>query len=452
MDPHSNLPTQTTLLAHHRAAYLSLLTSGAIIPPVLPYQVFGFALLIAYLLIPHKERPWLYACRWLVLGVIALFEGDIIWRCRSLDMAFSFGTGAVAAWVLVLSWTWLGLERPQWEATRVERRWVRRGARKGDEGGAHEVADGSESRNCQVHEKTEMLVEAGVEIENGELRKRSREAASGSLSKSEEFERPQRNDKVDALLKENEEVNGSKKDSDDGEWEYYWQPYPMDSLKKRFYWVFDLLVSFRGLGWSHSIRSNPDLPPEIHTSLGKRAPDTSHSIRSSVGVRGFTTRSEVLRHNLPLFIFLYLAIDLTKVVTTSDPYFLTGTNLYPPPPYLAHLPPLGVALFRQLFSLFAVMSALEMMFILSPLIFCLALGTRVLGLRGEPFFYPTTWGSYGAVFRKGLTGLWAGWWHRKHLLHGKEILLNTNLVLGHISAPKLCLPLFHLLGPNHIVK
>lgn len=49
---------------------------------------------------------------------------------------------------------------------------------------------------------------------------------------------------------------------------------------------------------------------------------------------------------------------------------------------------------------------------LGPLVMCLLLGPKVIGQRGESWYYPTTWGSSSNILDKGLNGLWGSWWHQ----------------------------------------
>ena len=98
-------------------------------------------------------------------------------------------------------------------------------------------------------------------------------------------------------------------------------------------------------------------------------------------------------------------LDFLKVLLMKDPYFLLGPNNYPPPSYLADLSPTMLSIYRQFLGMVAIIVALETIFSTSPLIQCLLLGPRRLGLRGEPWMYPTTWGGFNVIFTKGLGGI-----------------------------------------------
>jgi len=53
-----------------------------------------------------------------------------------------------------------------------------------------------------------------------------------------------------------------------------------------------------------------------------------------------------------------------------------------------------------------------MALLLSPICLGLILGPKVLGLRGEPWYYVTHWGYLSNIANKGLKGLWGSWWHQ----------------------------------------
>jgi len=97
----------------------------------------------------------------------------------------------------------------------------------------------------------------------------------------------------------------------------------------------------------------------------------------------------------------------------KDPYFIFGPTTYDPPPSLRDLPPWALNTVHKVISFGSIILALEMVFLIAPIAFSLVLGPSVLGLRGEAWQYPTQFGYfYRNVSRKGLAGLWGGWWHQ----------------------------------------
>jgi hypothetical protein len=108
----------------------------------------------------------------------------------------------------------------------------------------------------------------------------------------------------------------------------------------------------------------------------------------------------------------YLVLDVLKTLLMKDPYYVFGPNTYALPPHLKDLTPFQLKLFRQCLNSFTVIIALEMVFMLVPLSMCLLLGPSIVGLRGEAWHYPSTWGSFSNILNKGLNGLWGGWWHQ----------------------------------------
>jgi hypothetical protein len=135
-------------------------------------------------------------------------------------------------------------------------------------------------------------------------------------------------------------------------------------------------------------------------------------IKSSIGTKRFTSRAELFRAQIPRFIFGYLLLDALKVILMKDPYFTLGPNDFPLPPHLSGLSPTTVTMIREVLSCVSIITALETIFLLAPLLFCLILGPDVLNARGEFWQYPTTWGSFENITKNGLQGLWGGWWHQ----------------------------------------
>jgi hypothetical protein len=200
---------------------------------------------------------------------------------------------------------------------------------------------------------------------------------------------------------------------------YYWQGCPK-SLNSRIPWVLDHLVNFRGPGWNWAISTFPSNPKRIEQKLlglDGRAEfwglSENNKKISRTGLQRFDSRLELAGYIVPWFTAGYLLLDLTKTLMMKDPYFIFGPTTYDPPPYLRNLPPWALTTVHEIISFCAIILALEMVFMLAPIFFCLMLGPKVLGLRGAAWQYPTQFGYfYSNVSQKGLAGLWGGWWHQ----------------------------------------
>ena len=369
-------PSSRELVNIYRSYFNACVASGDLRPMVQPYYSYWLFILIGYLCIPHVNRPWLYAARWLVMALITVVNLNIIQTTSTMGIGTGFGVGLVAAWGIVWSATWLIWNAPQFDAQRVEvkdkRAWLNSIEGVIDEGD-------KSSANGKASKKVEGL--------------RSRQTQNGHAKSQEQGKTVNANGKIKPL-------------------EYYWQPYPIDSFRDRIDWVVDLVLNFRGPGWNWEVPSNPPLPPYIKAGLKEPVDIRSLNNKSLAGIRRYYTRRQLAKHVLPRFIFGYLMLDFLKTILMKDVYFLLGPTEFPPPKYLESLSPVTLSLYRQLASMVGVITALETIFSLAPLIFCLILGPRWLGLRAEPWMYPTTWGSFDIIFKKGLEGLWGGWWHQ----------------------------------------
>jgi hypothetical protein len=387
----------------YRAAFALRVADGTLRPLVLPYFSYGFILLGIYLCIPHTKSPWLYAARWPVLVVIVAFQWKIMWEVTSMSMAMGFACGLFSAWGIAWSFTWLVWNKPQFDAKRVQR---------GKEKSAEDVTavgDGLRVNGSATTDKTydkaieanrSSSIHAGEDLrhrihQNGDS-KAGKTNGELALKKIRYISEPEASDILRSIK---------------GTIDYYWQGYP-DNLRERIPWVCDLLMNFRGPGWNWAILPLPALPPQIKATLGGTIDAASWTGISSVGLRRFNTRREVFVKQMPYFVIGYFLLDILKVVMMKDPYYIFGPNTYALPPHLQGYSLLALRFIRQVISTLSIVISLEMVFKLCPLGFCLLLGPKVLGLRGEAWYYPTTWGSWGRVMDHGLNGLWGSWWHQ----------------------------------------
>ncbi|PVH76913.1 hypothetical protein DL98DRAFT_517631 [Cadophora sp. DSE1049] len=367
-------PSHRVVTTTYRASFNALVQEGKLRPLVLPYHLYGCILLLLYLCIPHTQSPAIYAARWPVLGVILAFQWKTMWEATSMSMATGFAAGLVAAWGAVWSVTWLVLYRPQFDAKRVDRR-VRSGTGAGQRRGEQSNWDAKQGNGKAT----------GYTNGSAELKYRGKEVGDAS----------------------------EKLEKDAGGMEYYWQSYP-DNFLDRFTWTSDLLINFRGPGWNWAIPPLPPLPSFIQTQLGEEVTARSISGTSSIGLQRYDTRRQLARARLPRFIAGYFLLDILKLLMMKDPYYIFGPNSYALPPHLSrfHDFPQTLRFIRQALSSLSIITSLEMTFLLLPLTIPLLLGPSIFGLRAEPYYYPTTWGSFSNITSKGLNGLWGGWWHQ----------------------------------------
>jgi Membrane bound O-acyl transferase family len=388
-------PSHRELMRIYQAALDVRVKAGEIRPLLLPHDGYGLFALLIYLCIPHVNRPWLYAARWPLLAFIVVFDLNLIRGTSSMYVGAGFGVGLIAAWGIVWSATWLVWNAPQFDAKRVQR--------KEDKRPSTAVSPQAMDVNPQVSSKIKGLSNGKA---NGKAAKngaglRQRQGQNGHI-KAEK----QENGQEDIKATTEEEAK------EPAQYEYYWQSYPTDSLRDRIDWVSDLIFNFRGPGWNWEVPSNPSLPAHVKVGLGEPVDIKSMQIKSSTGIKRFISHSELLRAQIPRSIFGYLLLDALKVILMKDPYFTLGPNDLPLPPHLSGLSPTTITMIHAALSLLAIITAIETIFLLPPLFFCLILGPDVLNARGEFWQYPTTWGSFENVTRKGLQGLWGGWWHQ----------------------------------------
>jgi hypothetical protein len=438
-------PTHREVLTAYRTVFAARVAEGKLRPLVFPYHLSGCMILLVYLCIPHTKSPLIYAARWPVLAAILWFQWNLLWDVSSSSMAGAFMAGLVAAWGAVWSISWLLLYRLQFDARRVERRKVER---RGSEDRQVILEQGNTGYGLHVngHSKAgEKISDQGARRENG----------SATTVNIDEGLRPRgqanRTAHREKAVKGQDRVNGHaqtaprKTDENDREdEEYFWQSYP-DNFQERLSWVTDLLMNFRGPGWNWAIPPMPALSPSIKAKLREPIDDASTSGVSSVGLRRFDTRRELFKYRMPQFIMGYFLIDIIKTAFTKDPYYSFGPNTYALPPHLAKLTPFQLDLFRQCLNAAAIVIVLEMIFMLAPLTMCLLLGPKVIGLRGEAWYYPTTWGSFSNVLNKGLSGFWGGWWHQTFrfiFAAPTNYLIEKGYVKARSKEAKLCAPFF----------
>jgi hypothetical protein len=342
------------LVDRYYATYDEQITSGEYQPFLYPWGTLGAAVVIAYLCIPHQNRPWLKNCRYLAFAWLVGFAAYSIMYTRARGMAPAFGVGLISAWSVAWVFAIMICNDAQVDFQRIER------------------LEGVFGRSTKMPEK---------------------EKDSNDIVKGHAGPR-------------------------DRHGEFAWQPYPLTPFIERLDWVLDIFCNFRGAGWNWRTSALPPPPKHIQEQLSRNSrgalPKTSNRVHSGQ-VALHPTLTELLRVNAKTFLSGYIILDALKTLMMHDPYFW-GLMNRPPPPYLPFtlLPasPVFLHIYRQLISMLAVKHALQTLFSLAPLFFAGILRPRLLGARAEPWMYPSTWGSYAVVLDKGLAGWWSAWWHQ----------------------------------------
>ncbi|POS87999.1 hypothetical protein EPUL_003230 [Erysiphe pulchra] len=350
-------PTSSEIYLTYHQKFVDQVFDGLRRPLVFPYDFLGILSLLAYLCIPHKQNPIIYAARWPLVGVITWFELRKIQESLGTGPDLGGLTGMTSAFIVMSSWTWLIFKRPQWDAARVEKRRIR------------------VTKNAQSSEKSvakEELCSEKLVIDN-------------------------------ALL--NKDV--CYEDAD----EYFWQLYP-DNLKERIYWVLELIFNYRGPGWNWAIPNIPSLTPETLSKLESSVLDESDPIVAKAIKKCSKTRYRHLLNELCVFALSYLSVDILTTIMIYDPYFKFGPTTYDLPSYLQYFHPSMLQFYRLLISSVTIGVVITTSFAQAHIISAHMLGPRVLGLRGTHWYYPRIWGDFSDILQKGLGGLWGSYWHQ----------------------------------------
>ncbi|KXJ95526.1 hypothetical protein Micbo1qcDRAFT_157503 [Microdochium bolleyi] len=410
----------------HRARFDTDLAAGVRKPLLIPLYLCGVYFVPAlYLAIPHRgdsRGRWaVYAARWPLLAALVWFHTQMILRVSSPNFASAYAAGLLAAWGIIWNFTVLVWTRPQWDAKRVERRVGRRKSsvsigRKGEsqQGG---------SRSTGISDPTSDEFTARPRLGNGHANGHT----NGHATSSESSHRGGDGSKQDrglqngnghltdgntkpAALREAASTPGPEDDV-----EYFWQDFPEDArFLTRLNWAFDYVAQFRMVGWNCAIPSLPPYEPPAYNQDSKQQPLESLPDCSRDGYTRVTDRKTYIYQTL-LYQMLpaYILIDLLAVLVTADPHFIVGPEHGPPlPPGLAALHPFTRFMYRQILSLLAILSALQLILNLGQLLICLVCKPIFGSFRTSPWHLPTITGSFTQVLDRGLTGFWGSWWHQ----------------------------------------
>ncbi|KAI1107553.1 hypothetical protein F4804DRAFT_163463 [Jackrogersella minutella] len=425
----------------YRAKFQNDVLTGTKTPLIVPLHLLGIWILpTLYLAIPHRNRPWLYNARWLVLAFIVVFNFNIILHASSHNFGSAYGAGLVGAWGIVWSFTLLVWTRPQWEAKRVNIRRKRRldgvkndyheqlsgpnagpqKSRSDTKGGSQEKSASAKTTGLELngntangHESSQDFKGRQTDGETIRLPKETKYISEELLNKLLEAVPPQRQQKNgnNAQL----EINLDKLAAEQ-EFEYYWQEYPADaSFWTRLDWAFDIVSTFRMTGWNWAIPSLPPYAPPSKLGPYQLPLSSVGPQRTKQGYTRTLSRKELFLKRMFLNVIPnYLLVDLCAVLMTADPYFLAGPeHTSPLPASLASLPPVLLAARRTALSFAGVASALQYLFSAGALALAFVPPLpQVLGFRAHPWHLPSVNGSFLHVLDRGLPGFWGAWWHQ----------------------------------------
>ncbi|KAI1385021.1 membrane bound O-acyl transferase family-domain-containing protein [Hypoxylon trugodes] len=385
----------------YRAKFRDDILNGTTKPFIVPLHFLGIWILpTLYLAIPHRNRPWVYQARWLVLACVVAFNTHMILNVSSHNFASAYGVGLTAAWGIVWNLTVLVWTKPQWEAKRVDIRRKKK-QKNGKDDGDNELSAYSSST------KEQSLLSDSVQqrksFQNEDSKKNAKEISPNIVPP---LERNGNGIRVSSELKEL---------ADKQEFEYYWQEYPADApFLTRLDWAFDIVSTFRMTGWNWSIPCIPPYAPPPKQGPYQLPLNTVGPHRTKQGYERQLSYTHFFTTCFFTMIPSYLLLDLCAVHMTADPYFILGPEYnLPLPPHLSTLHPLTLSAQRTALSFLGIVSALQLVFNFGYLILVfLPPLPQILGFRAHPHLLPTPFGSFTRVLDRGLAGFWGDWWHQ----------------------------------------
>jgi len=378
-------PTTPTAVLSAYHAFTSTLFTTTHQPFVYPYRALGPHLFVAYLLLPpatiDKGRmtssplyaSLVYNLRYPVFLVASALCIQAIVECRSPLVTVGYGIGIINAWSVLWMGSWM-LFGDGRGARRIERL---HGQGDWDETGRE--VDGLVETNDSKESAAEKDREAGQV-----LRRRRRETKG--------------------------DADGNPRDTrvEEKSHGFVWQGLPPRFLH-RVDWVADLVTNFRGIRWTHQISG---MPYPNSSSLSAFAEPISRQSSSPTTARPrssrpdmYPTRSALVRSSLIAFVVNLVVLDMLKFLMLRDPYFWGISDPGPSPYYFPRTS-------RLVFSVTGVYCSLLSIFLLSPIVYCGLAGEKYIGQHAWPWLYPPYYGSPVEVWRKGLAGIWGGWWHQ----------------------------------------
>ena len=351
-------------LYQYQTAFRESVAGGVYRPYAWPYSAAGPYLLIAYLLLPPTRSGLVFALRYPLFILIIYLSVEATLECRSLWPSFSYVIGLLNAWAILWSATLLIFHDARSEFRRIE---------------------GREKYHVQPSETQEPARDAkttAMQDQNQVLKKRETSLSTSNGKPKEGTDSPAQDIWVPRST---------------GQSRFVWQGLPQDFLH-RVDWVLDVGSSFRGPRWNYAISAAPSPPRRVQDLL--RDPSlTAPNAESEM------TRRDLLHRFLPQFVMCVLALDALKTVAMDDGYFWSLPASSPSPfPW----PKAS----RTLLSVILTYLTLNIIMLLSPLVYGVLLSPRWIGEHGWPWLFPPYFGPVSAIGRRGLAGAWGQWWQQ----------------------------------------
>jgi hypothetical protein len=184
--------------------------------------------------------------------------------------------------------------------------------------------------------------------------------------------------------------------------QYEWEAFPK-TLERRCWWALDLMMNWRGLGWSYQRRQHliPDAVKRVYDEAGINVKRDCALDEKRPG----QTRSSFLLEQSWYFVVDYILLDLCIYFLDRDPWFNRPLNSnerllfgHPAGNYDILVRPYRV--FLGTLATFCVMDLAHVVLALVSV----GLGPAYLGTHGEPWQHPSLWGTLDDLFHRGLPG------------------------------------------------
>lgn len=360
-----------------------LVKEGLYRPYVWPYCALGPNLLFLYLLLPPTKSKLVFYLRYPLFLAISYLSIEAMLNCKSSWATYGYCIGIMNSWAIM------------WTATLLIFRDARSGVRRIE---GRVSSDRAVNGNKAV-EPSSIIASGATFLNDEQLERRSRPDRTEQKPPTNDSPMP----KLDLWHPKTEHPDG-----------YVWQSLPRTFLH-RVDWVLDVGCSFRGPRWNFQISEVPVLS-HVQSSVKDTA------LPSPVP-KSQTTREDLLRQTLPQFLIIIIVQDVMKNLVMEDPFFWgLGSNVPSPFPW--------PRLTRTLLSVIYVYSSLQALFLLSPLIGGVLLGSRRIGEHGWPWLYQPFFGPLNNVSQRGLAGAWGQWWHQIFRLAFEETGEIVGLLVG----------------------
>lgn len=185
-----------------------------------------------------------------------------------------------------------------------------------------------------------------------------------------------------------------------GDAQYEWEAFP-ESFERRCWWALDLMMNWRGLGWSFQRRQHriPDAVKRVYDEAGidvKRDADEKRCGQS---------RASFLKEQCWNFVVDYVLLDLCIHFLDRDPWFNKSLNSderllfgYPARNYDILVRP-----YRVFLGTLATYFVMDLAHVVIALV-SVGLGPSYFGTHAEPWQHPPLWGTLDDLFQRGLPG------------------------------------------------